>query len=126
MSVGEGPAIPLTPMQRRFMLALQARLAARPGMGPTYDELREDLGLASKSGVARLVRECVERGRIARIPRAERSLTVIHPVEGVDATRAGLLDAFSDTELLREVIARGLLAVRADLADASQEIRGCP
>lgn len=121
MPTGEGPAVPLTPMQRRFMLALQARLASRPGVGPTYEELREDLGLASKSGVARLVRECTDRGRVARIPRAERSLSVLVPVEGVDASRVGLLDAFSDIELLKEVVARGLLVVRRDLADVLQE-----
>jgi len=112
MPQGEGSAIPLTPMQRRFMLALQARLAARPDVGPTYEELREDLGLASKSGVFRLVRECESRGRIARLPRAERSIQVLRPVEGVEVDLKGLLSAFSDTELLREVASRGLVFVR--------------
>lgn len=105
------PAIPLTPMQRRFMLALQARLEARPDVGPSYEELKEDLGLSSKSGVFRLVKECESRGRIVRSPNSDRSIRVIHPVTDGDGPRLGLLKAFSDAELLREVMSRGLLSL---------------
>jgi repressor LexA len=113
MSQGEGPAVPLTPMQRRFMLALQARLAARPDVGPTYEELKDDLGLASKSGVFRLVRECEARGRIERMPRMERGLTVVRPLSGMEAApSADLLSTFSDADIIREVDRRGLIKLR--------------
>lgn len=106
-------SIPLTPMQRRFMLALQERLKARPDIGPSYDELREDLGLASKSGIFRLVRDCEARGRIARLGNTNRGLIVLRPVSDGEGSPTDLLKAFSDRELLREVIARGLLDVRS-------------
>lgn len=112
MSDGMDLAIPLTPMQRRFMLALQARIHARPHVGPSYDELRIDLGLASKSGVFRLVQECEARGRVTRVPRSDRTLTVLRPVTDGDGDPVGLLSAFSDSEILREVANRGLLSIR--------------
>ncbi|MBX9874087.1 MAG: hypothetical protein K2X84_04445, partial [Beijerinckiaceae bacterium] len=65
---------PLTQRQHEFMLALQRRMAADPDRGVSYDELRQDLGMSSKSGISRLVDECVERGRIARTRHRPRSL----------------------------------------------------
>lgn len=109
---GVETAIPLTPQQRRFMLALQSRLAARPDVGPTYEELREDLGLASKSGVFRLVRECEARGRIERMPRLERGLRVIVPLSTSEAAPSvDLLSTFSDADIIREVDRRGLISL---------------
>lgn len=106
-------SIPLTPMQRRFMLALQARLEARPDIGPTYDELRLDLGLASKSGVFRLVKECEARGRISRLPNSNRGLAVLRPVTASDGPLQDLLASFSDAEILREAARRGLISLSA-------------
>ena len=115
-TVGVAEATPLTPQQRRFMLALQARLDARPDVGPTYEELREDLGLSSKSGVFRLVRECVQRGRIARIPRIERGLRIVRPLSREEARpSADLLSTFTDAQIVREMGRRGLLVVAGDL-----------
>ena len=114
---GAAGAVPLTPQQRRFMLALQARLAMTPDVSPTYEELRGDLGLASKSGIARLVRECEQRGRIVRIPRAERSLCVIAPLS-LDEARPtpDLLSTFSDVEIAAEACRRGLMRFAAPAA----------
>ena len=112
MPGGVASSIPLTPMQRRLMLALQARLAARPDIGATYEELREDLGLSSKSGVFRLVRECEERGRVERMPGTTRSVRVLVPVRDEDADVPTLLSSFSDVEILRETARRGLLQLK--------------
>lgn len=101
----------LTPQQLRFMLALQARLEAKPDVSPTYDELRQDLGLASKSGIFRLVTECEERGRIARKPFAERTLTILKPVTSDEFDHKTLLSSFSDKEILQEALNRGLLSL---------------
>jgi hypothetical protein len=109
---GVASATPLTPQQRRFMLALQARLDASPDVGPTYEELREDLGLSSKSGVFRLVRECVQRGRVERIPRIERGLRILRPLSEQEARPTpDLLSTFSDAALVRELEKRGILRV---------------
>lgn len=97
------------------MLALQARLALSPDVSPTYEELRLDLGLASKSGVARLVRECEQRGRIVRIPRAERSLSVVAPLSKDEArSTPDLLSTYSDVEIMAEAGRRGLIRFASD------------
>lgn len=108
-----GASAPLTPLQYRFMRVLQKRLSDRPGVGPTYEELRVDLGLASKSGVARLVAACEERGRIARLPNRDRSLAVLVPVPEEGHPGVDILQAFSDRELLAEIQKRGLLSLVA-------------
>lgn len=110
LAVG-GESSSLTAMQFRFMLVLQKRMAECPDIGPTFEELRQDLGLSSKSGVARLVRACEERGRIARLPNKQRSIQILEPVS-LDAVEMDfLIKSFSDKELLAEIQARGLLSV---------------
>lgn len=106
--------VPLTPMQRRFMLALQSRLESRPDVGPTYEELRIDMGLASRSGIARLVKECEQRGRIRRRPYSERSLEIVNPVleDEFTAEHRPLIESFSDKEIILEASRRGLVQVR--------------
>lgn len=114
VSTAPAPA-PLTQRQHNFMLALQRRMAANPDCGVSYDELRQDLGLRSKSGVSRLVEECVARGRVARIPRSSRSLRIIAPVSENDVVETGetakpIIHTFSDSEILMEAARRGLIS----------------
>lgn len=111
-STGGSSELPvtLTPMQYRFMLALQKRLSNNPHVGPTFEELRQDLGLSSKSGVARLVDSCIERGRITRLPNRDRSLVVIAPVDEQDFPREKLIKSFTDKELIIECHERGILS----------------
>ena len=92
------------------MLALQARLAASPDIGPTYAELMHDMGLKSKSGIARLVDECVERGRIRKMSNRDRSLVVVHPVSTGDMPGEHLIHSFTDREIIIEAQRRGLLS----------------
>jgi len=110
--------VPLTPMQYRFMRVLQDRLARNPDVGPTYAELMEDMGLRSKSGIARLVDECMQRGRITKLPNRDRSLVVLRPVGDLagdgqvnGCARQILLRSFSDRELISETQRRGLLTI---------------
>lgn len=113
----------LTPRQHRFMLVLQARIAGSPEVGPTYEDLRADMGLSSKSAIARLVAECERRGRLSRTPNAERSLRVVMPVsDAVEERPASPLSAYSDEELLAELARRGVdgLSDAALLIEASR------
>ena len=108
------PAVPLTPGQQRFMLALQRRLEANPDIGPTFEDLRRDLGLSSKASIARLVDGCERRGRIKRLPNRNRALQVIMPVSEeelrhVRQDNGSLIESFNDRELMAEVQKRGLL-----------------
>lgn len=47
---------------------------------PSYDEMKDALGLVSKSGIHRLVTGLEERGHISRLPGYARSITI----RGVD------------------------------------------
>lgn len=105
---------PLTQRQHAFMLALQRRMSANPDRGVSFEELRTDLGLASKSGVSRLVQECVDRGRIARRKRSPRSLRIVAPVSEADVPEAPVrpaysIQTFSDADILLEASRRGLI-----------------
>lgn len=48
----------------------------RTGASPTYEEIREHLGLKSKSRVHFLVAQLVERGRLVRLPGKARTLAL--------------------------------------------------
>ena len=71
------------------------------GFSPSYDEIREALGLASKSNVAVLVDALVKRGKLAKHPHKRRSLHV--PVQNE------ALAGFSTMELRKELGRRALL-----------------
>ncbi len=49
------------------------------GVSPSYEQLREGLGLANKSSVHRLVHALSERGYIALLPHRARTIQIINP-----------------------------------------------
>lgn len=65
----------LTPRQADCLRVIRERLA-QSGVPPTYDEMCVTLGIASKSGVHRLVDALVERGHLRRIPNHARGLAL--------------------------------------------------
>ncbi|WP_240233587.1 LexA family protein [Devosia lacusdianchii] len=66
----------LTTQQAACLKAI-AEHQARTGLSPTHDELRVALGLASKSGVSRLLHWLESRGRILRPANQSRAITII-------------------------------------------------
>lgn len=70
----------LTAKQHELLEYIRARLAVSH-VAPSYEEMMRHLGLASKSGVARLVDALVERGHLDRIPSGKRSVTLRLPTE---------------------------------------------
>jgi hypothetical protein len=66
----------LTSQQAACLKAI-AEHQARTGLSPTHDELRIALGLASKSGVSRLLHWLERRGRILRPANRSRAITII-------------------------------------------------
>jgi len=47
------------------------------GIAPSFDEMMDNLGFRSKSGVHRLIEQLVERGRIRRLPNRARAIEVV-------------------------------------------------
>ena len=66
----------LTQKQRELLSFLQERVE-EGGVAPSYDEMRLALGLASKSGIHRLVGGLEERGYISRLPHRSRAIRLV-------------------------------------------------
>lgn len=65
----------LTAHQKRALDYIRS-YAAEHGISPSYDEIKAFLGLASKSGVSRVVHELEQRGAIELLPNRPRSISV--------------------------------------------------
>ncbi|HEX2582289.1 MAG TPA: transcriptional repressor LexA [Dongiaceae bacterium] len=65
----------LTRKQRHLLQFIHDRLLA-DGVAPSFDEMKEALGLKSKSGVHRLIIGLEERGFIRRLPHRARALEI--------------------------------------------------
>ncbi len=66
----------LTAKQKDLLLLIDTRIKA-VGVPPSYDEMKDALGLASKSGIHRLITALEERGFVRRLPNKARALEVI-------------------------------------------------
>lgn len=66
----------LTRKQQELLLFIHERMK-ETGIPPSFDEMKEALDLASKSGIHRLITALEERGFIRRLPNRARALEVI-------------------------------------------------
>lgn len=67
----------ITPKQRELLDFIVRYQREHRGVSPSFDEMARALGLASKSGVHRLIEGLVERGALVRLPNQARSLQVV-------------------------------------------------
>ena len=72
----------LTRKQHELLLFIHERLK-ESGIPPSFDEMKEALDLASKSGIHRLITALEERGSIRRLPNRARALEVIRLPESI-------------------------------------------
>ena len=72
----------LTRKQHELLLFIHERLK-ETGIPPSFDEMKEALDLASKSGIHRLITALEERGFIRRLPNRARAIEVIKLPESV-------------------------------------------
>lgn len=66
----------LTRKQHELLVFIQRRLNEN-GVSPSFDEMKEALGLKSKSGIHRLISGLEERGFIRRLPHRARALEIL-------------------------------------------------
>lgn len=85
----EWTPIMLTQKQKDLLLLIDNRIKA-VGVSPSYDEMKDHLGLASKSGIHRLITALEERGFIRRLPNKARALEVLKLPADVEAANIGL------------------------------------
>ena len=72
----------LTRKQKELLDFLTAH-ARENEVPPSFDEMRDALGLASKSGIHRLVSGLEERGYIRRLANRARAIEILKPVSAV-------------------------------------------
>ncbi len=78
----------LTRKQKELLLLIRDRMAA-DGVPPSFEEMKEALGLKSKSGIHRLITGLEERGFIRRLPHRARALEILRLPEGVEGNKTG-------------------------------------
>ncbi len=66
----------LTHQQQKLLLLIKDHLE-QDGVPPSFDEMKDALGLASKSGIHRLITGLEERGFIRRLPHRARALEIV-------------------------------------------------
>jgi len=66
----------LTRKQHQLLLFIYEQMQ-KTGISPSYDEMKDALDLASKSGIHRLITALEERGFIRRLPNRARALEVL-------------------------------------------------
>ena len=71
----------LTRKQKELLDYLTAHVEAHD-VPPSFDEMRDALGLASKSGIHRLVSGLEERGYIRRLANRARAIEILKPASG--------------------------------------------
>jgi len=65
----------LTKKQKTLLLLIDKKIK-ETGITPSYDEMKDSLGLASKSGIHRLITALEDRGFIRRLPNKARAIEV--------------------------------------------------
>ncbi|WP_029086868.1 transcriptional repressor LexA [Brevundimonas aveniformis] len=76
----------LTKKQHELLMFIHERIQ-ETGVSPSFDEMKEALDLASKSGIHRLITALEERGFIRRLPHRARALEVVKLPETAAAGR---------------------------------------
>lgn len=71
----------LTRKQHELLLFIKERMD-QDAVPPSFDEMKEALGLRSKSGIHRLITALEERGFIRRLPHRARALEILRLPEG--------------------------------------------
>ena len=75
----------LTPKQSRLLEYLITSFKDNR-VSPSFDEMRQYLGLSSKSGVHRLISSLEERGFIKRLHNKARAIKILHEEENISSS----------------------------------------
>lgn len=108
----------LTRKQHELLLFIHERLG-QGGVSPSFDEMKDALGLKSKSGIHRLITGLEERGFIRRLPHRARALEVLRMPEGAEAAKLKAAAAAARAKFQPNVI-------KADFAFTGREIASAP
>lgn len=94
----------LTRKQYELLVFINRRLA-ESGVSPSFEEMKDALGLKSKSGIHRLISGLEERGFIKRLPHRARALEVVRLPE--DTALAGARGRSGERARFSPTVIRG-------------------
>src|SRR5690349_17673303 len=103
----------MTRQQRELLDFIRARIE-ETNVAPSFDEMRDNLGLKSKSGIHRLVTALEERGHIVRLHNRSRAIALRHILDG-GSIPADIADQIARIARLRRVPAEVALRQAVDL-----------
>lgn len=115
----------LTKKQRSLLELIQRRIEST-GVAPSFDEMKDEMGLKSKSGVHRMVIALKEKGFIARLENRARALEVLP--KALDALRTNASSGMSAHTSFSEAISISLIgriaagAPLEAIGDGTQEV----
>ncbi|NBX65675.1 MAG: transcriptional repressor LexA [Proteobacteria bacterium] len=92
----------LTKKQRDLLVFIHEKMA-EGDLAPSFDEMKEALGLKSKSGVHRLIEALVERGFLERLPNRARALNIKKLPEGYTPKAADHSEAAQKARLVQDL-----------------------
>lgn len=106
----------LTQKQRDLLVFIHERLESG-GVAPSFDEMKDHLGLASKSGIHRLITGLVERGFLERLPNRARALNVVKLPDGYKAVgnNAGDIHPKDNVAQFKRPASGGMAALGKDV-----------
>ena len=78
----------LTRKQHELLMFIHERMK-ESGIPPSFDEMKDALDLASKSGIHRLITALEERGFIRRLPNRARALEVVKLPDSMNPSLGG-------------------------------------
>lgn len=91
----------LTHAQAELLDYIEKFQASNSGISPSFEEMKEAMGLHSKSGVHRLLLALEQRGRIIRYPHLARAIEIVNETD-----LSGVPSAVLIAELARRGAAR--------------------
>lgn len=92
----------LTKKQRDLLIMIHEKLA-KGEVAPSFDEMREGLGLKSKSGIHRLIGALEERGFLERLPNKARALHIRKLPYGYAPAEHDTTEAAQKARILNDV-----------------------
>ncbi len=92
----------LTRKQKDLLVFIHERMQ-QGDVAPSFEEMKEALGLKSKSGIHRLINALVERGYLERLPHRARALEVKKLPEGFRPAANDVSAAARSTRAIRAV-----------------------
>ena len=92
----------LTKKQRDLLIMIHERLA-KGEVAPSFDEMRESLGLKSKSGIHRLIGALEERGFLERLPNKARALNIRKLPEGYIPEDTDMTEVAQKARMVKDI-----------------------